>query len=650
MMHKLAILLLCLTITLNAEAQKIVWDGSVGSMELGEKLKLLEDPDGQLSFDEVSSPAYESKFRPSDKKILNVGHTESVFWLKIPIDNTTSAKPFLELMQACLPLCELYYKDENGQTVYVQSGYKVPLPDKVVKDHYQVFPLPAGRHDYYVRLVSNSGPIPVNLYDAKAFETKSNNEKLVYGFYLGFMFFLLLSNLFFFFSLRNSMYLFYCVNVVIYTLYTVAVVDGFLPYLLPEADLMTWYITVPTIGVAVQNMYAVYFLELKKYAPRLNRIAWGLIWYFIIYAVVRLWLPLTTVLAVNTLNALLSFFMIGVVGFVAGKRGNKMGYYFAIAFFMYFAMVMCEATYIQTGSPAYFWSLSYTATSTLVEAFVLSFLLSKRFEWEKEAFQNANDRAQQQLLEKTMENEKMVREQNTVLEQKVDERTSQLTQSLEEIKKERQKAESLLHNILPEEVAEELKQNGSSEARQYDHVSVLFTDFVNFTGIGEKMNPKDLVAELDLCFRAFDEIIDRHGLEKIKTIGDAYLAVCGLPIPDEQHAENTVNAALEILEFMSERRKQGGLFDVRAGINSGPLVAGIVGVKKFAYDIWGDTVNTAARMESNSETGKLNVSDSTYELIKDKYNCEYRGKIDVKNKGSVDMYFVSKINVPADVV
>lgn len=650
MMKKLAILFLCLTITLNAGAQTIIWDGSTGSMELGKKLMLLEDPEGKLSFEEVSSPEYENKFSPSDKKILNVGHTESVFWLKIPIDNTSDEKPLLELMQACLPLCELYYKDENNQTVYIESGYKVPLPDKIVKDHFQVFPLPGGRHDYYVRLVSNSGPIPVNLYTAKEFEIKSNNEKLVYGFYLGFMFFLLLSNLFFFFSLRNSMYLFYCVNVVIYTCYTVAVVDGFLPYLLPEADLMIWYITVPTIGVAVQNMYAVYFLELKKYAPRLNRIAWGLIWYFIIYAIVRLWLPLTTVLAVNTLNALLSFFMIGVVGFVAGKRGNKMGYYFAIAFFIYFAMVMCEATYIQTGSPAYFWSLSYTATSTLVEAFVLSFLLSKRFEWEKEAFQNANDRAQQQLLEKTRENEKMVREQNTVLEQKVVERTSQLTLSLEETKKERQKAESLLHNILPEEVAEELKQNGSSEARQYDHVSVMFTDFVNFTGIGEKMNPKDLVAELDLCFRTFDEIIDRNGLEKIKTIGDAYLAVCGLPIPDEQHAENTVNAALEILEFMRERRKQGGLFDVRAGINSGPLVAGIVGVKKFAYDIWGDTVNTAARMESNSETGRLNVSDSTYELIKDKYNCEYRGKIDVKNKGSVNMYFVSKKYVPADMV
>ncbi|MCB0696436.1 MAG: hypothetical protein KDC07_03680, partial [Chitinophagaceae bacterium] len=495
---------------------------------------------------------------------------------------------------------------------------------------------------------SNSGPIPVNLYTIKAYEIKSNNEKLVYGFYLGFMCFLLLSNLFFFFSLRNRMYLFYCMNIVIYTCYAVAVVDGFLPYIFPHADLMTWYITIPTIGVAIQNMYCAYFLELKKYAPRLNKIAWGVIWYFIIYAVVRLWLPLTTVLAVNTINALISFLLMAVIGIVVGKKGNKMGYYFGIAFFIYFALVICEAVYIQTGSPAYFWSLSHTATSTLAEAFILSFLLSRRFEWEREAFQQANERTQQKLLEKTQENEKMVREQNIVLEQKVEERTAQLSHTLKEIEAERQKSEDLLHNILPEEIAEELKQNGTSEARQYDHVSVLFTDFVNFTGIGEHMDPRDLVAELDLCFKAFDEIVERHGLEKIKTIGDAYLAVCGLPTADPAHAENTINAALDILEFMKQRRTEGGIFDIRAGVNSGPLVAGIVGVKKFAYDIWGDTVNTAERMQSNSETGKLNVSDSTYELIKAKYNCVYRGKIDVKNKGSVDMYFVTSKHVMAD--
>lgn len=205
------------------------------------------------------------------------------------------------------------------------------------------------------------------------------------------------------------------------------------------------------------------------------------------------------------------------------------------------------------------------------------------------------------------------------------------------ISKEKQRSDELLLNILPEEVAEELKQTGASLARQYNHVSVLFTDFVNFTGISETMSPTELVAEIHTCFKAFDEIVERNGLEKIKTIGDAYLAVCGLPIEDEQHAIKVAKAAIEILLWL---QNQNSPFQIRIGLNSGPVVAGIVGVKKFAYDIWGDTVNTAARMEQNSEPGKINVSGQTYALIKHKFNLVHRGKIDAKNKGEIDMYFL----------
>lgn len=216
------------------------------------------------------------------------------------------------------------------------------------------------------------------------------------------------------------------------------------------------------------------------------------------------------------------------------------------------------------------------------------------------------------------------------------------------IKKGKQRSDELLLNILPSEVAEELKLKGESEAKQFDDVTVLFTDFVNFTGASEKLNPKELVSEIHHCFTAFDEIIGRNGLEKIKTIGDAYLAVCGLPNADEQHANKTVTAAQEILKFMGERKKtlglKDGLGEVRIGINSGSVVAGIVGVKKFAYDIWGDTVNIASRMESNGEVGKVNISGSTHELVKDKFTCTHRGKIQAKNKGEIDMYFVETVS------
>ena len=207
---------------------------------------------------------------------------------------------------------------------------------------------------------------------------------------------------------------------------------------------------------------------------------------------------------------------------------------------------------------------------------------------------------------------------------------------------EKRKSDELLLNILPHEVAEELKLNGESSAKHYDEVSVLFTDFVNFTQKSEELGVQKMLNELNVCFTEFDKIMEKYGLEKIKTIGDAYLAVSGLPSTNVNHAQNAVNAGLEILEFINKKKSLNeNSFEIRIGIHSGPVIAGIVGVKKFAYDIWGDTVNTAARMEQNGAKGRLNVSGSTYALIHEKFDCEYRGKIDTKGKGALDMYFVN---------
>ncbi|MFT4523418.1 MAG: class 3 adenylate cyclase [Bacteroidia bacterium] len=214
-----------------------------------------------------------------------------------------------------------------------------------------------------------------------------------------------------------------------------------------------------------------------------------------------------------------------------------------------------------------------------------------------------------------------------------------------QIEAEKAKSDKLLLNILPAEVAEELKNSGKAKAKSFKNVTVLFTDFVNFTSISENLTPEQLVVEIDTCFKAFDNIIENNGLEKIKTIGDAYLAVGGLPNDDPNHGFNAVKAAIEIRNFIKEREseKDAKLKGIRIGLHSGPVVAGIVGVKKFAYDIWGDTVNTAARMEQQSETGKVNISGATYSEVKDKMECTYRGKVEAKNKGKIDMYFVDRI-------
>lgn len=220
-------------------------------------------------------------------------------------------------------------------------------------------------------------------------------------------------------------------------------------------------------------------------------------------------------------------------------------------------------------------------------------------------------------------------------------RTSRRYQSLlqqknELIKKEQQRSDDLLLNILPATVARELKRTGKATARRYESASVLFTDFVGFSTIASGKEPEELVQLLDRTFRAFDEITERHGLEKIKTIGDAYMCVGGVPTEDLNHARKAVAAALEIQEYLAAE----GVFRARIGIHSGPVVAGVVGQRKFAYDIWGDTVNQAARLEAAGQVGEVTVSEATCALLGEAFACEHVGVFEAKNIGVMDRYVV----------
>ena len=217
------------------------------------------------------------------------------------------------------------------------------------------------------------------------------------------------------------------------------------------------------------------------------------------------------------------------------------------------------------------------------------------------------------------------------------------------LNQERTKSDSLLLNILPASIADELKTNDAVSPRYYESASVLFTDFVGFTRIAEGMSPEELVGELDACFSRFDAIARKHKLEKIKTIGDSYMAVGGVPAANHTHAVDSVLAALEIQRFMIElAEKKEALnkpcWQLRLGIHTGSLVAGVIGREKFAYDVWGDTVNTASRLESSGVAGRINISGATYKQVKSFFDCEYRGKVSAKHKGEIDMYFVNAIN------
>ncbi|MBL8022612.1 MAG: GAF domain-containing protein [Leptospirales bacterium] len=227
------------------------------------------------------------------------------------------------------------------------------------------------------------------------------------------------------------------------------------------------------------------------------------------------------------------------------------------------------------------------------------------------------------------------------LEIKVQDRTKDLAL-------EKRKSDDLLLNILPEQVATELKTKGRAEPKRFDLATVLFTDFKGFTSAAEKLDPAALIEELDKCFFYFDEVAVRFGLEKIKTIGDSYMCAGGLPKPNQTNPVDAILAALEINNFMLQMREikialNEPFWEIRIGVHSGPVIAGVVGKFKFAYDIWGDTVNTASRMESSGSVGKVNISEVTYALVKDFFTCAYRGKVEAKSKGEISMYFVEGI-------
>ena len=217
-----------------------------------------------------------------------------------------------------------------------------------------------------------------------------------------------------------------------------------------------------------------------------------------------------------------------------------------------------------------------------------------------------------------------------------------------ETENEKIKSESLLLNILPEEIVDELKNSGNSKPVFYSSATVLFTDFQGFTEMAETLEPSKLISELDYCFSKFDSLMEKYNLEKLKTIGDSYMCVGGIPKQNKTHAIDSVLAALGMQKIMNDWRNMKiqnseKFWTIRIGIHSGPLIAGVIGQKKFAYDVWGDTVNLASRMESSGLAEKINISGDTYHFVKDFFECEYRGKIAAKNKGHVDMYLVNGV-------
>jgi adenylate cyclase len=344
---------------------------------------------------------------------------------------------------------------------------------------------------------------------------------------------------------------------------------------------------------------------------------------------------------------------------VPGARILAIGFVSAIVSFialLFFVLMLIVSMYKTLNFSTEFLTLS-VGIFGLLATLSISISMSIYHAWQHSYLYQNIENQENQVKELTTETIVIKHEKDEIQRQKTEEERLRkiaeeqrqlVEKQRDEIDVARRRSDELLENILPSEIAVELKQKGNVDPVLLQEVTVLFADFVGFTKASSTRSPSEIVTVINTYFTAFDAITQLHGVEKIKTIGDAYMLASGVPSGNPIHARKVIEVAMEMLKAvhdikLSAQDESAPVFDLRIGINSGPVIAGIVGVKKFQYDIWGDTVNTASRMETASQPGRINISESTYELVKEFFDCEYRGEIEVKGKGKVKMYFVTGI-------
>lgn len=618
---------------------------SVKELNISSEIYYLKDIKSELSPAEVLSGRQDHRFIRNSTNSFSFGNLRATIWHKFKISKTDAihSKWLLVVDNHHLDSLTLFTRSKSGAYHIERSGRLTSFKDRKFKYNTFVFDLPLSQLDtqfYYLKISSYVLNYPIQVIRYDRFTELQMSRSIIMGGLIGFLLMIVLYNLFIYYSERDKNYLFYIAYVAL-TILKITDMKGYMDILYqgPFSFMRshTPGIT-PFLGLAM-ILFTMHILDFRKNLP--FAIKW-LIFLFgpmmlsaLFFDVVNLKIYSSVINQIGTLAVTIFLYGCAIKIYRDGYRPAR---YYIIAVSALFLSISIYTLCLFGVIPLNSVTDNLIEVGSGLEMLLFSLALADKIR----EYKRAKNQAEKELLKTLQQNEELILNQNKVLEIKVAERTKDLIE-------EKEKSDKLLLNILPSEIAEELKKSGQSQARMYDYTSVLFTDFVNFTGVSEKFSPTELVHEINHCFTAFDNIVGRIGLEKIKTIGDAYLAVCGLPLVDNDHAIKTIKAALEIRDFMEEYRKQGGLFEIRIGIHSGPLVAGIIGVKKFAYDIWGDTVNTAARMEQSSEAGKINISDTTFELIHDRVACVHRGKITAKNKGEMDMYFVQALKALDDV-
>ena len=513
--------------------------------------------------------------------------------------------------------------------------------------------LPGSHTAVFARLATGQDYAPISwlrfyVWDSAQVLQGERRDRNIVGIYLGVMLVLILYNLGLYFLVLEPSYFYY----VIMELGGVAVwstLYGMTTELLwPEHPVWDHFNLWLGLAVSVWGMthFVRHYLDTRLHFPRSDTwLKW--ISFLALPPLLLAVMPLGNrlysvgiyVFAVIGTVAVVSTF--AVIVFALRRRHPLALHFFAAALVGVFAFFVTVGESF-TLLPATDLTIHASQLGSAIVGIMLSMGLGFRLRHTRKEL--AEKQIAEALLQARHEREKreLAEEHNRGLEAKVAERTAELVAS-------QRQSDLLLANILPRAIIDELKANGVSEPRRHEETSILFTDFSGFTQAVSTIPAKRLVQELDEIFRGFDDIVAANELEKIKTIGDAYMIASGLPVASKDHAVRCVRAGLAFTQFIETRNKTAAMkWGLRVGVHSGAVVAGIVGKNKYAYDVWGDTVNIASRLESAGEINRVNISAYTYELVRDQFECEYRGKLAAKGKGEIDMYFVLREKAKSD--
>ncbi|MBK8395228.1 MAG: hypothetical protein IPL26_08280 [Leptospiraceae bacterium] len=598
---------------------------------------IYEDEEGNLSFEEVT----QKNFKPSNSNSYNFGLTNSTIWMRFQVKNQNSFLNddwifFVEYPQ--LDVVNFYFPVDNeaeeNRYIEKEGGDHFPFSRRSIESRVLNFKVPFDIKQnpiVYVKIKSKSTMhIPIYLAPQKEFYNRDGETQIIMGIYFGIMFIMGFYNLFLFFSLGERTYLYYVLTVFFSIIYMIAF-HGFgyryfwsdSPYFQSKIILLSGLLVTVSL-----NLFTSEFLETKKTFPLVDRILKAILYItipiFILIFANDSFLP---VIIVNIISLIYPILLISC-GIMILRYGNKAARLYLVGWGI--ASVFGLFTILRVfGWIQELRLLNYLSILTgALEVSFFSFALADKINILKKDKIDAEEK-----LITTLE------EANLQLEKRVKERTKELSRS-------NKQNESLLLNILPSHVIQRIKQNDESLiVDPIPFASILFADVVGFTKLSQTVDPTELVVLLSNVFSHFDVLTMVHNLEKMKTIGDSYMVVGGLPGTIDNHLEAMADLALDLMKFSHQQELIDLLmkypdFKIRVGMHCGPAVAGVIGVEKIAYDIWGDTVNTASRMESHGLPDMIHTSKQVYDILKGKFVFERRGMFDIKGKGMMETYFL----------